>query len=198
VGSPKVAQLAAIARRRCLPHDCHFKCAIMAAGLAKKNAILRNSSRGCLAGRPPSSLSLSLSLSLPLSLPQSRQSRARWLSAAGPFLSPSHSCLLSLSLSLSLSVSLSLSFSLSLALRRAAQGPADADRRWAFHWGLRATGRDLTVVHHSLFAFLSGSLSCLPPSSLPRSSPPFLFLQTFLRFLLAVPRAPSSSSSSSS
>lgn len=31
-----------------------------------------------------------------------------------------------------------------------AQGPADADRRWAFHWGLRATGRDLNVVH-SLF-----------------------------------------------
>lgn len=51
VGSSKVAQLAAIARRRCLPHDCHFKCAIMAAGLAKKNAILRNSSGGCLTGR---------------------------------------------------------------------------------------------------------------------------------------------------
>lgn len=101
VGSPKVAQLATIARRHCLPHDCHFKCAIMAAGLGKKNAILRNSSRGCLVGRAfrlGFTHLLSLCLSPSAFHPPALRRRSR-----------SQVCAL--------------------------QGPADADRRWAFHRG---------------------------------------------------------------
>lgn len=115
------ATRAAIARRRCLPHDCHFKCAIMAAGFAKKNAILRNSSRAA-----PRRHSL--------------RRPSRFYSAAGS--TPPVSLLVSRSPSPSSSPVLVLG---------SVQGPADADRRWAFHCGLRATGRDLTVVH-SLFA----------------------------------------------
>lgn len=163
VGSPKVAQLAAIARRHCLPHDCHFKCAIMAAGLGKKNAILRNSSRGCLAGR---TLRLGFTRSLSLFVFFSLAERARARQPAGPpppvsrSPSPSRSRLRS---------------SRFRAPRmRIAVGP--------FTGGLRATGRDLTVVYHSLFAFLrlplvsSSFLSSTLASSFSFSPNIFIFL----------------------
>jgi len=183
VGSSKVTQLAALARRRCLLHDCHFKCAIMAAGLAKKNAILRNSSWGCLTGRALRRLGFTRSLTLSLSIFFSLAKRAQ------PVADFTLSFSLSLSLSLPLPLCVCLSFSRacfsssssSLSLR-SVRSPADANSRWAFHWGLRATGRDLTVVYHSLFAFLrlplvsSSFLSSTVASSLSFSSNIFTFL----------------------
>lgn len=175
VGSPKVAQLAAIARRRCLPHDCHFKCAIMAAGLAKKNAILRNSSRGCLlAGRAlgfTHSLSLSLSFS-PLSISLLLAPREQGPPALRRR-SRSFSLLLSSSLVLFLSSSLlhGVRARLRAPRMRIAVGP------FTGACGLRVATSPWSTTP-SLPS--SGSLSCLPPSSLPRSPPPFLFLQTFL------------------
>lgn len=164
VGSSKVAQLAAIARRRCLPHDCHFKCAIMAAGLAKKNAILRNSSRGCLTGRALRRLgftrSLALSLSIFFSLAESVQ----------PAGSPSP-------------ISLSPACAFRLPLPRSRSGLLGAPRMriavgpFTEAYGLRVATSPWSTTPSSPS---SGSLSCLPPSSLPRSPPLFLFLQTFL------------------
>lgn len=132
----------------------------MAAGLAKKNAILRNGSRGYLAGR---ALGFTHSLSLSLFFSH-RESRARRLSAAGLALSPS------------LSPSSSFSFLLRFAQLRAprmriAVGP------FTGACGLRVATSAWSTTPSSPS---SGSLSCLPPSSLPRSPPPFLFLQTFL------------------
>lgn len=168
VGSSKVAQLAAIARRRCLPHDCHFKCAIMAAGLAKKNAILRNSSRGCLTGKALRRLGFTRSLFLS---PSSFRSPREYSPTA--LRRRSHS--LSLSLAHARALRLPLPRSHLALLRtprmRIAVGP------FTEAYGLRvATSPWSTTPSSPSF----GSLSRLPPSSLPRSPSLFLFLQTFL------------------
>lgn len=106
----------------------------MAAGLGKKNAILRNSSRGCLAGR---TLRLGFTRSLPLRLLFTRrESRARQPAGPPPPVSRSPSP----------SRSRLRSSRFRAPRMRIAVGP--------FTGGLRATGRDLTVVYHSLFAFL--------------------------------------------
>lgn len=165
VGSSKVAQLAAIARRRCLPHDCHFKCAIMAAGLAKKNAILRNSSRGCLTGRALRRLgftrSLAPSLSIFFSLAESVQ----------PAGSPSP---ISLSLARALFVFLFLALAQVCSEPRGCGSPLGLSLRPTGYGSRPHRGPPLPL------RLPPGSLSCLPPSSLPRSPPLFLFLQTFL------------------
>lgn len=164
VGSSKVAQLAAIARRRCLPHDCHFKCAIMAAGLAKKNAILRNSSRGCLTGKALRRLGFTRSLIL-----SSFRSPGEYSPPALRDQSRSLARARARTLRLPLPRS---RLDLPGAPRmRIAVGP------FTEAYGLRVATSPWSTTPSSPS---SGSLSCLPPSSLPRSPPLFLFLQTFL------------------